>query len=543
MLADAVLAARFLRGLPAFLRHPVSLDEARAIVEERLRQRERDFLSLVRRTIFADTTSPYRQLLDIAGCEYRDLESVVRRDGLESALHHLHRAGVYLTVDEFKGRRPAVRGGATVLVDSRRLRNVLSGRHVPTQSSGSRGGGTPLIYDLASIRDRAVNTYLTLAARGGADWLKAVWGIPGGSAAVLVRFSAFGRPAVRWFVQVNPAARGLDARYRWSGRALRWGSVLAGVPLPRPEHVPLSRAVEVVRWMAEVRRAGQTPHLWTFPSTAVRLCEAARDARVDIAGARLTVTGEPVTAARLAAIRRAGAEAVPDYGSSEAGGFLSYGCLAPDQPDDVHLFHDLHALIQPGAGQSRADLPAEALLVTSLRATSPFVLFNVSMGDQALVAERRCGCPLERLGWRTHLSRIRSFEKLTAGGMTFLDRDVIRVLDETLPGRFGGGPTDFQLVEEEADDGSPRLSLVIDPAVGALDPAVVVDAFLAEIGAGTAAEHVMALQWRHAGFLRVVWRVPQRTAAGKILHIHRESGPPGPHERKRPRGGRRRHRP
>lgn len=60
----------------------------------------------------------------------------------------------------------------------------------------------------------------------------------------------------------------------------------------------------------------------------------------------------------------------------------------------------------------------------------------------------------ERLGWTLHLHGIRSVEKLTAAGMTFLDSDVIRVLEEVLPGRFGGGPTHYQLVEEEdAEDG------------------------------------------------------------------------------------------
>jgi hypothetical protein len=57
------------------------------------------------------------------------------------------------------------------------------------------------------------------------------------------------------------------------------------------------------------------------------------------------------------------------------------------------------------------------------------------------------------LGWTTHLRDIRSQEKLTAGGMTFLDTDLIRVLEEVLPARFGGAPTDYQLVEEEAEEG------------------------------------------------------------------------------------------
>jgi hypothetical protein len=75
------------------------------------------------------------------------------------------------------------------------------------------------------------------------------------------------------------------------------------------------------------------------------------------------------------------------------------------------------------------------------------VLLNLSLGDHARLERRACGCPLERLGWDTHLETIRSFEKLTAAGMNFLDVDVIRVLEEILPARFGGGPTDYQLQE------------------------------------------------------------------------------------------------
>ena len=86
-------------------------------------------------------------------------------------------------------------------------------------------------------------------------------------------------------------------------------------------------------------------------------------------------------------------------------------------------------------------LPAEALLLTSLRSTAPVILLNASMGDQGFMVARRCDCPLERVGWTTHLHTIRSYEKLTAGGMTFLDTDVVRVLEQTLPATFGGAPT------------------------------------------------------------------------------------------------------
>src|SRR5262249_60088571 len=121
----------------------------------------------------------------------------------------------------------------------------------------------------------------------------------------------------------------------------------------------------------------------------------------------------------------------------------------------VHLFDDLHALIPAATPADRGELPGSAILVTSLRPTAPLILLNVSMGDRAVLTRRRCGCPLEDLGWRTHLHTIRSFEKLTTGGMTFLDTDVIRVLEQVLPARFVGGPTDYQVAAEAGADGPP----------------------------------------------------------------------------------------
>ena len=107
--ADLRLAARFLRRVPGHLRRPLTVARAATIVQERRARREADFLELVTRTVYADPDSPYRRLLDLAGCERGDLEQLVRAEGVEGALHVLFRQGVYLTVDEFKGRRAARR--------------------------------------------------------------------------------------------------------------------------------------------------------------------------------------------------------------------------------------------------------------------------------------------------------------------------------------------------------------------------------------------------------------------------------------------------
>jgi hypothetical protein len=192
----------------------------------------------------------------------------------------------------------------------------------------------------------------------------------------------------------------------------------------------------------------------------------------------------------------------------------------------MHVVGDLGALIQAGADGAGAGFPPEALLFTSLRPTAPMLLINASLGDQGRLDERSCGCPLGTVGWTRHVQEIRSFEKLNAGGVTFLDLDVATVLDAVLPARFGGGPADYQLVEEEGPDGQPRLTLLVDPRLGALDERGLADAFLQALAGIGDAERVAQLQWREAGWLGVRRARPQLTAAGKILHLHHRRGLP-----------------
>jgi hypothetical protein len=495
-----------------FLRKPLTVSDARRELARRLARREADFLALARDAIYAHPASVYRRLLRHAGCELGDLERLVEQEGLEAALRRLVDTGVHLTVDEAKGRRPVVRGSLVMEPEPDMLTNPLAARHVPVASSGSRGARTALLMDLAFVRDQGVNVCLAVDAAGGSGWAKAVWEVPGGAALYRkLKLSSFGTRVARWFTQVDPRDPGVHPRYRWCHRVVRWASVAAGMPLPAPVHAPLDAPLAVARWLADVVRAGGTPWVRTFPSSAVRACQAAVAAGIDLTGARFTVAGEPVTDAKLAAIRRSGAHVAPRYGTVETGS-LAWGCLAPESSDDMHVFHDLHAIVQPRGSAS--------LLVTSLRRTAPLVMLNLSMGDQATLRPRACGCPLERLGWTTHLQGVLSREKLTAAGMTFYDAEVVRVLEHTLPARFGGGPTDYQLVEDESDAGDPVVRLLVHPAVGLLEPDRVIETFLAEIGAGSGTARIMGTVWRDARVLRVERRVPLAAPSGKVLHLH-----------------------
>jgi hypothetical protein len=315
-LGDAILGARSLVRLPAFLRSPISAPEAQAILRRRHAERAVDFLAVARRAVYAHPGSPYRALLDHGGCQYGDLECLVRTQGLEDALRILFRQGVFLTVAEFKRRCPVVRGGLRLEIDPDGLRNPASVSHFPAQSGGSRGPSTALTFDLRFVRDVAADLAASLAARGAAGWHLAYWDVPGGTIRPLLVCAKAGHAPRRRFALVDPASRALHPRYRWSAQALHWGGWVAGIPLPAPEHVPLSDPLPVARWMRQVLGSGQTPLLLTYSSPAVRLCEAARAAGLDLGGARFLLYGEPVTEARLAVIRRT--RALPDPPAARA---------------------------------------------------------------------------------------------------------------------------------------------------------------------------------------------------------------------------------
>jgi hypothetical protein len=152
---------------------------------------------------------------------------------------------------------------------------------------------------------------------------------------------------------------------------------------------------------------------------------------------------------------------------------------------------------------------------------APMILLNVSLGDDAVMTKRHCGCALEDAGWSTHLHTIRSFEKLNAEGFTLLGADLVAILEDVLPSKFGGAPIHYQLLESEDADGRPRLRLLVDPIVGHVDTAAVRDAFLGSMSAALGSNETETV-WRRTGVLEVERAVPRRSGPGKVLHLHVE---------------------
>ena len=488
--------------------------------QRRFEWRANDFLELLHQAVYPYPTSPYRQLLAVAGCEPGDLARLVECEGLEGALQELARRGVYVTIDELKGRRPLIRGSARIELPPDWMRNPCARVPSPYATAEGRCALVPLY--VALLEDLALDGALAFDPPIGRPWRWSCWSVTGEAAIhTFLRARAAGAEPAHWFIQVPPERPGIQRRYRWGPTGLWLISRLAGAPLPATEHVPITEPIEVARWLVEELKAGRVPYLSTFVSSAVLLCQAAARAGLDLSGARLVVGGEPLTPRRLAVLRASGALIQPTYASSETG-WIGIGCLAPDSADDLHLLSDRQAVIRPSRTGFSSSLPANGLLHTVLRSSWPLLALNLSLGDRADLVERRCGCPLDRPGWTTHLREVRNYEKLTAGGMTFFDHEVIRVLDETMPARFGGGPTDYQLLEDEADDGLPRLRLLVHPRLGPLEPSVVEEAFVHAVGQSEGYVD-MEEQWRAARWVRVERRAPLMTHRGKIQHLISQS--------------------
>jgi hypothetical protein len=170
------------------------------------------------------------------------------------------------------------------------------------------------------------------------------------------------------------------------------------------------------------------------------------------------------------------------------------------------------------------DRSVNAFLFTTLLYESPKLLLNVGMGDYGNVTTRRDGCRFSQAGFDIHLSAIRSYEKLTGEGVTFVDTDFIRILEHDLPARFGGQSTDYQVVEEEDERGLNRYRLLISPRVGEIDEARVVEAFIELLRSAEQSPESWAQSgsemWHQARTIRVKREFPRATPSGKILPFH-----------------------
>jgi hypothetical protein len=504
--------------LPPFLREKIAPDEARPRVRAWLGRREESFIDLLERGVYANPGSPYRPLLDAAGIELGDARALVADHGLKGALGRLHDAGVYATLDEFKGRRPLERDGVSRPLSDGDFDNPLISGDYWGATGGSRGTSRRVMVDLGRLEHETAYHALFVEGFGLGRRPFAIWRVTPPSRSGVNNYLYHvkaGGSVDRWF---NPyaARRDLD-RLRfalYTAYTLRVGRRYGG-GVRRTEYCPPAEAQRVARWLADRTREGRPAILDAQLGLGIRACLAARDEGLDISGTFFRFGGEPFTEARAEVVASVGGQAACHYSMAEIGR-VSCACAEPEALDDMHFMSDkLEVLQRP---RTMGGVSIGVLSYTTLLPNTPKLMINVESDDYAELTERECDCPFGRLGLNLHLQRVRSYEKLTTEGNHFLGSDLHPLVDEVLPARFGGAPTDYQLVEEEVG-AMPKLSVVVGPRIGPVSEGEVLEAVYAFLRAQPR-NRLMADFWAQAESLRVVRREPYLTPVGKILPLH-----------------------
>lgn len=498
--------AHFARRLGSFTREQVTPAEAQARIEAQLRRREQSFLDLMQRAVFEHETSPYRPLLAQAGAELGDIAALVQSDGIEAALARLYDDGVSVPLPEFKRR-------------SREFDNPLLTSPYRALTGGSRGVRRPIAIDLDQLDYESASHCLFVEAFGLRDRPLVLWRVQPPSPSGLnnsLRHLKSGGTIAAWFTPYTPPRTLESLKF-----AAFTSYTVRRARLRPPRYRAAGEAARVARWLATLK----TPAYADMQAgLGVRTCLAATAEGIDISGTLFRFGGEPYTEGKRDAVAAAGCRAVCHYTFGEAGR-VAVACGDGDTFDDMHFLNDKLAVLQRDR-QVGDGITVGAFHFTTVLPLSPKILLNVESDDYGELVTRDCNCPLGRAGLTTHIRGVRSYEKLTSEGNTFLGSDLITLLEQVLPQRFGGDPGDYQLVEEEAD-GLPLLTLVVDPSVGALEDADVLAAAFDYMRAERR-NRLMADFWREAQTLRIARRPPAMTSAGKILPLHLARTPSPP---------------
>lgn len=518
--------AQFPFSARRFLKHTLTKAQAQAIVCDRMAHREENFLRIVEKSIYPYPNNPYTILLRHAGIALDDLCALVQQHGLEGALRHLREAGVYVTFEEIKGRKPIVRGNLTLPVQASDFDNPHARRAFSLTTGGSSGLASAVYHDLDHIAAGAPHQLLMLDAWGLLNVPMVAWLqiIPGGGIRFLLQRAYLRQYAQAWYSSLG---------WRDSARWLKYGAATAymtiwmqrlGGRIPFPKIVRQRDAGIIAQWMSKTIKQQGRCLVYCNVSHALRVCVAAKELGLDLTGATIRIGGEPITPAKVQQMLAAGARVMPAYGAIDTGA-IGLGCADSEHIGDVHFFHDAYALFTSPHVVEGINVTVPAFNLTSLLDTSPKLMLNYQIDDYGLVEERTCNCALGAIGYTTHLREIRSYSKSVGEGVTLIGNELQQILEQVLPARFGGSSLDYQWMEQEDVQGMTRLYLIISPRVEIADESEIVPVVLNALRASSPTADSARTVWEQVDTIRVKRTEPILTARGKLLPLHIQRNP------------------
>lgn len=502
---------RLARALPEYYRSRPTVREAEEEIRAAVARRGETFLAVARERIYGDATSPYLRLLRLAGCDFADLAAAVRANGLEPTLERLAAEGVYLTVDEYRGKTDVRRRGAAFRVTPEVFQRRDGAPGIIIQTGGSTGRPLAATASLARLDFSVRPLMVFFSAHGLFDASHALVDsiLPGsGGTCCMLIYTKIGVVPKRWFARVAPTKNVSSAIYhRFSTRVIAELGNIYGPGFPRPKFVEGIQAA--VEWIASERARGLRCCITASSSNAVRIAGLARRLGTRIDGTVFITTGEPLTEAKRDLIEAAGATATCRYAFTELG-MAGYGCGDRRFTDEVHVLQNFATVIRRQAGE---------LFFTTIDPSADRLLLNVANGDSAILEQRDCGCALQQCGLGIHLHGIRGIEKFTAEGMNYLYGELADVIDKVLPAEFGGTAGDYQLAEEEEAGGATRVVLRIHPNVGAVDEQAALRRLRRELARGSWEKEFQVRMWERTGTLKIEREAPLPSANGNMLPL------------------------
>ncbi len=478
-----------------------------------IENREDNFLGMAHK-VLSLRDHPYAQIFATAGCTYADLETEVRKNGLENTLEALLREGVYLTLDEFRCTSEIVRGGRHIPAKLTDWDNAAGKGPLQAFSSGSSGG--PKLRTSLSLQAsefgmagmRLLNDEFGVQQRPSVI-VGAI--LPGnvGIAGCTTVLRLGGVPE-RWF------ALGGSIRENGHYRALTAAMVtrlrIAGAKVPYPTYLEADDFSPVAEYIARRKKEGVLMTLGGFVSSVARVAGAALDLGLDISGTFSMVSGESLTDVKRALIESAGIEVYPIYGASDFGG-IGMPCRHMNSGDCVHVSRASIALVSRAIENPYGEEEINSLHVSALLPFAPRVLINVEIGDTGVIEPATCDCELSRMGYTLQVRDIAAFSKVCGQGVTIHAQEMVRLLEEALPARFGGRPGDYQLLEIEGK-GQTEMVLRVHPRLKIASVQDVLNYFLSQTRSKYGGA-LAAVQWTQSNGVRVEVKEPVLTSSGK----------------------------
>jgi len=510
-------------ALREFFRHRIEPDLVAAALKRDMESREDRFLYMAKTEFYDRPASPYLRLLRIAGCGYSDLVAAIKRDGLEPTLSELARNGVYLTDAEFKGKKDIVRSGHSFRCSLEDFEPASIPRGFLTHSSGTTGPITLSFNSLPWIAKQSLVTILFLQAHDLLDCGHASFDSFSSGSHGLFHFLSLSKSGIRperRFVRDPPKGSFARAYHRLIAGEVALAGRWFGAGFPSLESVSSDQLGVIVGWADRHHRNGRRTCIRAVASTAARLARVAWQQGISLVGLTFVASGEPMTLGKQKVIERTGAKYAVMYGFTPGSIFLGFGCARQRHLDEMHVDEHLLAVIEHPDALTVGGQSIRPLLVSTLDPSERYLRLNVENGDYATLERRACGCPLGEVGMTQLIHHVGSHEKFTSEGLNYDFSSLFNFVEETLPSEFGGGIGDYQILEEEDEEGKSHLTLLVHPQVGALDEGSLRSRFVEELAK---ANESAARLWDSKGTVRIRRDVPLGSARGKVLPMQRVS--------------------